>query len=87
VLMVDDVVTSGGAKLEAAAPFRDAGLVVEDVVVIVDRSDGAAIALAAAGLRVHSALTVRELFDDLRAQGAVSAANLDRALTFLSGGH
>src|SRR5262245_11411821 len=28
-LLIDDVVTSGGAKLEAIGPFRDAGLVVE----------------------------------------------------------
>ena len=51
--MVDDVVTSGGAKLDAVTPFRDAGLVVEDVLVIVDRSDGGASALADAGLRLH----------------------------------
>jgi uridine monophosphate synthetase len=82
-LMVDDVVTSGGAKLEAVAPFRDAGLVVEDVLVIVDRSDGAAAALAAAGLRLHSVLDVRSLLAHLRAQGAVPAADVDRALDFL----
>lgn len=82
-LIVDDVVTSGGAKLEAVAPFRDAGLVVEDVLVIVDRSDGAAGTLAAAGLRLHSVLDVRSLLAQLRAQGAVPAAEVDRALDFL----
>ncbi|MDX2167410.1 MAG: orotate phosphoribosyltransferase [Deltaproteobacteria bacterium] len=83
-LMIDDVVTSGGAKLEAAAPYRAAGLVVEDVLVIVDRSDAAgAAALAAAGLRLHSVLAVRDLFDDLRALGTVPAADLERALAFL----
>jgi uridine monophosphate synthetase len=84
-LMVDDVVTSGGAKLEAATPFRDAGLVVEDVVVIVDRSDGAAAALAAAGLRLHSVLDVRSLLAELRAQKTVPAADVDRALDFIGG--
>lgn len=85
-LMVDDVVTSGGAKLDAVTPFRDAGLVVEDVVVIVDRSDGAAAALAAAGLRLHSVLDVRSLLAHLRALGAVPAADVDRALDFLGSG-
>lgn len=85
-LMVDDVVTSGGAKLEAVAPFRDAGLVVEDVLVIVDRSDGGAAALAAAGLRLHSVLDVRSLLAHLRALGAVPAADIDRALDFLGSG-
>jgi uridine monophosphate synthetase len=85
-LMVDDVVTSGGAKLDAVTPFRDAGLVVEDVLVIVDRSDGGASALAAAGLRLHSVLDVRSLLDNLRAHGAVPAADIDRALDFLASG-
>lgn len=84
-LMVDDVVTSG-VELGAVTPFRDAGLVVEDVVVIVDRSDGAAAALAAAGLRLHSVLDVRSLLAHLRADGAVPAADIDRALDFLASG-
>ena len=85
-LMVDDVVTSGGAKLEAVEPFREAGLVVEDVLVIVDRSDGGVAALAAAGLRLHSVLHVRALLAHLRALGTVPAADVDRALDFLASG-
>ncbi len=84
-LLVDDVVTSGGAKLEAVAPFRDAGLVVEDVLVVVDREARGAAALADAGLRLHSVLQVRALLEHLRAHGAVSAADVDRALEFLAG--
>jgi uridine monophosphate synthetase len=85
-LLVDDVVTSGGAKLEAVEPFRAAGLVVEDVLVIVDRSDGGAAALAAAGLRLHSVLHVRALLAQLRASGAAPTAAVDQALDFLAGG-
>jgi len=85
-LMIDDVVTSGGAKLDAVAPFRDAGLRVEDVLVIVDRSDGGAQALADAGLRLHSVLDVRTLLAELGAAGTVPAADVDRALAFLAGG-
>ncbi|MFN8641954.1 MAG: orotate phosphoribosyltransferase [Candidatus Binatia bacterium] len=83
-LMVDDVVTSGGAKLDAVTPFRDAGLVVEDVLVIVDRSDNATETLAAAGLRLHSVIDVRSLLAHLRAEGTVPAADVDRALDFLA---
>ena len=85
-LLVDDVITSGGAKLEAAVPFRAAGLVVEDVLVAVDRSDGRGAAdLAAAGLRVHSVLNARDLFGHLGEQGLVSAAEIARASDFLGG--
>src|SRR5260221_2632806 len=58
-LLVDDVITSGGAKIEALAPFREAGLIVEDVLVVVDRSEGRATELAAAGLRLHRVLDAR----------------------------
>ena len=83
-LLIDDVVTSGGAKLEAIGPFRDAGLVVEDVLVVVDREDRGATVLAEAGLRLHSVLKVRALLAHLRERGAASASELDRALDFLA---
>ena len=82
-LLVDDVITSGGAKLEAAAPFRAAGLIVEDVLVVIDRAERGAEALAGAGLRLHSVLTVHTLLGHLRASGAVSEADLARATDFL----
>lgn len=82
-LLVDDVITSGGAKIEALAPFKDVGLVVEDVLVVVDREDRGAALLADAGLRLHSVLTVRALLGHLRESGAVSAADFDRALAFV----
>jgi uridine monophosphate synthetase len=83
-LMIDDVVTSGGAKLEAMAPFRAAGLVVEDVLVVIDREDRAAASLADARLRLHSVLKVRALFDHLRQDPAVDPVGVDRALDFLA---
>jgi orotate phosphoribosyltransferase len=86
VVVVDDVITSGGAKLEAVAPFRDAQLVVEDVLVVVDREDRGASVLADAGLRLHSVVKVRALLDHLRQEGAVAAADVDRALDFLAAG-
>jgi uridine monophosphate synthetase len=82
-LMIDDVITSGGAKLEALAPFTDAGLVVEDVLVVVDREERGAAVLADAGLRLHSVLKVRALLGHLRDRGVVADADVERALDFL----
>jgi orotate phosphoribosyltransferase len=85
-LLVDDVITSGGAKLEALVPFRDAGLIVEDVLVVIDRSEGRGAAdLLAAGLHVHSVLDARSLFGHLGEQGVVGAADIARATEFLGG--
>ena len=50
VCLVEDVVTSGGALLEAVAALREAGLIVETAICVVDREEGGAEALAAAGI-------------------------------------
>jgi uridine monophosphate synthetase len=81
-LVIDDVITTGGAKIEAIAPLRAVGLVVQDIVVVVDRQQSGGQTLAAAGLRLHSVLTIDALFDALEHAGAVSADDLARARLF-----
>lgn len=82
-LVVDDVITTGGAKIEALAPLREAGLVVEDIVVVVDREQSGAQALADAGLKLHSVLKVTALLEHLQRAGAVASAEVEAALTFI----
>lgn len=82
-LVIDDVITTGGAKLEAIVPLREAGLVVEDILVLVDREPAGAQALAATGLRLHSVLKVRALLDDLHEAGAIGEEELARTRRFL----
>ena len=82
-LVIDDVITTGGAKLEAIRPLREAGLVVEDILVVVDREQASAKALSDAGVRLHSVLRVRDLLERLHQAAAISRDDLDRALRFL----
>jgi uridine monophosphate synthetase len=81
-LVIDDVITTGGAKIEAIAPLRAVGLVVQDIVVVVDRQQSGAQTLAAAGLRLHSVLTIDALFEALERAGAINADDLARARRF-----
>ena len=73
VVVLDDLVTTGGSKLEAIAPLTEAGLVVRDVVVLVDRGQGGAEELAAHGYALHAVLTLGTLLDALVRRGAIAA--------------
>jgi uridine monophosphate synthetase len=61
LLLVDDVATSGASALEAATRLRDAGLVVSDLIVVVERSPDAAAALASEGITLHRLVTLDQL--------------------------
>jgi orotate phosphoribosyltransferase len=54
VVLVEDVITTGGSILKACRAVRDAGLVPLGVVVVVDREEGGREALEAEGLQVFS---------------------------------
>jgi uridine monophosphate synthetase len=65
VVVLDDLITTGGSKRDAMMPLTDAGLKVKDVVVLVDREQGGRQELAAHGLALHAVLTISELLDSL----------------------
>jgi orotate phosphoribosyltransferase len=57
VAIVEDVVTTGGAALEAVRTLRAAGAEVLGVVAVVDREEGGAAAFAAAGVPYQALFT------------------------------
>jgi orotate phosphoribosyltransferase len=61
IAVVEDIVTSGGAAIQAVEALREAGLVVEDLYCVVDREEGGAAAAAAAGLTLRPLFTSSEL--------------------------
>jgi orotate phosphoribosyltransferase len=61
VCLVEDVVTSGGALLEAVEAVREAGLVVRTAVCVVDREEGGADALARRAVRLRPLFRVKDL--------------------------
>ncbi|PWH12149.1 MAG: orotate phosphoribosyltransferase [Anaerolineae bacterium] len=82
-LIIDDLATTGGSKFEAIEKLTAAGLVVRDVVVLIDRQSGAKEALEQAGLHLHAVLTIREMLDDWEATGKVPAEHIAATRKFL----
>lgn len=56
VVVVEDIVTSGGAALDAVRSLRQAGLICETVVCVVDRGEGGAEAMTDAGVHLERLL-------------------------------
>ncbi len=61
LLLVEDVVTSGGQIIESARALRSEGGVITDVVCVIDREAGGVAALAKEGLSLTSLLTMTQL--------------------------
>jgi orotate phosphoribosyltransferase len=61
IVLVEDVVTTGGALLASCRQLRALGATVETVVCAIDREQGGRENLAAEGLRLRAALTRADL--------------------------
>ena len=61
VTVLEDVTTTGGSAIKAVEKLRDAGYIVERVVTIVDRQEGATEAMKDADLELHSLFTIEDL--------------------------
>jgi orotate phosphoribosyltransferase len=66
VCLVEDVVTSGGALLEAVEALRAAGLVVRSAVCVVDREEGGSEALAAQGIDLRPIFRASEVLQAVK---------------------
>jgi orotate phosphoribosyltransferase len=63
VCLVEDVVTAGGAALEAVEALREAGLRVQTAVCVVDREEGGHDALARQAVRLRPLFRASELLE------------------------
>ena len=61
VIMLEDVVSTGGSVIKACKKVEEAGLVVSDIFCILNREEGAVEAIQAAGYSVKAIFTRREL--------------------------
>lgn len=60
VVIVEDVVTSGGSALAAVEAARQFGLEVQGILAVIDRLEGGRESIEAAGLSLKTLLTVRD---------------------------
>ena len=83
ILVIDDLATTGGSKFEAIEKLTGVGLVVKDIVVLVDRQSGAKESLAQAGYSMHAVLTMSQLLDYWEEHENVDKDKIEKTRLFL----
>ena len=72
LLMIEDVVTSGGSIINAINSIKEEKMIVTNAYAVVDRMEGAREALQAEGIKLHSLLTIKDIADSLFKQKLIS---------------
>ena len=72
LLMIEDVVTSGGSVINAIKSIKDEKMKVTDTYAIVDRMEGATEALQNEGVKLHSLLTIKQIAESLFEQKLIT---------------
>jgi len=83
VLLIDDLITGANSKFESIKTLEDHGLVVKDVVVLVDREQGGDDQLKKGGYTLHSAMKLTELLDYYLTLGKISDEKYDEVLSYI----
>jgi len=76
VLLMDDLITSGGSLRRAADTIRTEGGVVTDAIVLLDREEGGKENLAKDNVKLHYLLTTSEAANKLYEIGAITEDQL-----------
>jgi orotate phosphoribosyltransferase/uridine monophosphate synthetase len=82
-IIMDDLVTGGGSIAETAEALREAGLIVRDAYVLVDRQQGARDRLRRLGINLRAALTLEVILNALHFNGFIEEQWYRRSLQYL----
>ncbi len=83
-VVLDDLATTGGSKIEGLEKLHAVDLKAKDVVVLIDRESGAKELMAEHGIDMHSAFTMTELLDRWLASGDITAEMSDKVRAFIA---
>lgn len=81
--VIDDVTATGISKFAIIETLQHEGLVVDDIVVLIDRESGGSQKLVDAGFRLHAIFTLSHLCNILRQHGKINQDQEQAVLNFI----
>ncbi len=82
-VVIDDLITTGGSKLEGIEKLSSVGLEVNDIVVLLDRQSGGQENLKRHGYRLHAVFTLSKLLSYYERNRLVGERKITQARSFL----
>ena len=86
-VVVEDVITSGASLEETIPELEQAGLVINDILVLVDRQQNGVQKLEKKGYRVHALYTMGSIIESLYEQGLISEKSRNNCVDFITQSH
>ena len=83
VILIDDMATNAFSKLKFVDGIKQAGGVVEDVLIVLDREQGGVEALSKEGVKLHSLITLKELLGYMKASNMIDDGKYNEILIYL----
>ncbi|MCH9630964.1 MAG: Orotate phosphoribosyltransferase [Chlamydiia bacterium] len=82
-LIIEDLITSGASIIETIEPLQEAGLKIEDIVIIVDRQQGGILAVEKQGFHVHPLYTISDIANHLCTTGKITEEKKEEIFKFI----
>ena len=82
-IFFDDVITSGGSKIEGIRPIEEAGGRIEAILVVVDREQGGKEELEQRGYHVASVATISEIISSLLRDEGIPRSKAEEILEYV----
>lgn len=87
VVLVEDVITSGQSLIETIKVLEDEGLIIEQILVVLDREQGGIEKLTNQGYNVSALLSVSSLIDLLISENKIDVETYNEVKVFLNNNH
>ena len=83
-VIIDDVISDGTTKFEVIMLLEKEGLKIKDVIVLVDRGQGAPALLRSKGYRCHAVVDIYDILSILQKHKKITPAQVKEAKEFLA---